>query len=189
MHPTAEIEEDVSIGERTTVWARTHVRRGAVVGDDCIVGENVFIDLGVRIGNRCKIQNGALVYRGAELADEVFVGPAACLTNDRHPRAAAPDGRLKLDSDWSVSGVRLEQGASVGAHAVIVGGRTVGVWAMVGAGAVVAADVAAHSLVVGSPARPAGWVCRCGERLDPGLACPACRRSYVLDAHGLSEAP
>src|SRR5580704_14038706 len=114
VHPTADIETGVTIGLRTRVWARSHLRRGASVGDDCIIGENVLIDLDVQVGSRCKIQNNALIYHGAQLDDEVFIGPAVCLTNDRHPRAATPDGSLKADADWVVSGVSVERGASIG---------------------------------------------------------------------------
>lgn len=84
-HPTADIETGVTIGLRTRIWARSHLRRGASVGDDCIIGENVLIDLDVQVGSRCKIQNNALLYYGAVLDDEVFIGPGVCLTNDRYP--------------------------------------------------------------------------------------------------------
>jgi len=186
LHPSADVEPDVSIGVGTRIWARTHVRRGAIIGSDCNIGEGVLVDLDVRVGDRCKIQSNALLYLGAEIEDEVFVGPAACLTNDRFPRAATPDGALKNVEDWTVSGVRLEEGCSVGAHAVVVGGVTVHSWAMVGAGAVVTRDVPPHALVVGNPARPAGWVCRCGARLDDALRC-RCGRSYDTAGDGLRE--
>jgi serine acetyltransferase len=49
---------------------------------------------------------------------------------------------------------------------VVLGGVTVGAWAVVAAGAVVARDVAPHSLVIGVPAAHAAWVGRSGHRLD-----------------------
>jgi UDP-2-acetamido-3-amino-2,3-dideoxy-glucuronate N-acetyltransferase len=153
------------------------VREGVVVGRECIVGKDVYIDAGVRVGDRVKIQNGALVYHGATLEDGVFIGPRAVLANDRYPRAITPDGRLKGDADWAVGAVLVRYGASIGAGAVVLPGVTIGRWAMVAAGAVVTGDVPDHGLVAGVPGRVVGAVCPCGRRLRPvgaGLACPAC---------------
>jgi UDP-2-acetamido-3-amino-2,3-dideoxy-glucuronate N-acetyltransferase len=185
-HPSADVENGVDVGDGTRIWARTHVRRGARIGSECTIGDAVFIDVDVRLGSRCKVQNNALIYHGSVVDDEVFIGPAACLANDRFPRAATPDGRIKDDSDWTVAGVTVHRGASIGAHAVVVGGVTVGAFAMVGAGAVVTRDVAAHALVAGVPARPMGWVCRCGHQLDAALTCPVCTRRYVSGECGLT---
>jgi UDP-2-acetamido-3-amino-2,3-dideoxy-glucuronate N-acetyltransferase len=187
VHPTADVENGVSVGKRTRIWARSHLRRGASVGDDCIIGENVLIDLDVQVGSRCKIQNNALLYHGAVLGDEVFVGPGACLTNDRYPRASTSDGSLKADTDWIVSGVVVERGATIGAHAVVVGGVHIGGWSMIGSGAVVTHDVPAHGIVVGNPARRIGWVCRCGHPLDAMLVCAECGRIHALRDSELVE--
>jgi UDP-2-acetamido-3-amino-2,3-dideoxy-glucuronate N-acetyltransferase len=180
VHPTADIESGVTIGLRTRIWARSHLRRGASVGDDCVIGENVLIDLDVQMGSRCKIQSNALLYHGTVLEDEVFVGPAACFTNDRYPRAATRDGRLKDDSDWVVSGVMVERGAAIGAHVVVVGGVRLGAWSMVGSGAVVTRSVPAQAIVVGNPARRIGWACRCGHPLDAALVCATCGTRHTL---------
>jgi acetyltransferase-like isoleucine patch superfamily enzyme len=185
VHATAEVEDGASVGGGTRVWAHAHIRRGAQVGSDCVIGDQVFLDLDVHVGDRCKIQNGGLVYHGAVIEDEVFIGPAACLTNDRRPRAATPEGVLKTDADWSVSGVRVRRGASIGAHAVVVGGVSVGAWAMVGAGAVVTRDVPDHAVVAGNPARSLGWVCRCGMPLRD-FACGECGRRYAACEGGLA---
>ena len=118
------------------------------------------------IGDRVKIQNGALVYHGVTVEDGVFIGPGAILTNDRHPRAITSTGDLARAADWTVSPIVLRHGASIGAGAVVVAGCDVGPFAMVGAGAVVTHDVPAHALVAGNPARVIGWVCACGQRLQ-----------------------
>lgn len=175
---SAEIEGDVLIGPRTRVWARSHIRRGARIGADCIIGEQVFIDTGVVIGDRCKVQNQALLYHGVSIADDVFIGPGVCITNDRWPRATTPGGVLKGASDWTVSPVRLGRGASLGAGSVVVAGVEIGEYALIGAGTVVTRDVVPHALVVGVPGRARGWVCVCGVRLGEGLACLACGRGY-----------
>ncbi len=159
------------------MWGHTHIREGAVVGANCIVGESVYIDADVKIGDRVKIQNAALIYHGATLEDGVFIGPRACLTNDRLPRAINPDGSLKSASDWTVGKTLVRYGASIGAGAIVLPEVTIGRFAMVAAGAVVTDHVPDHGLAIGVPARVVGWVCRCGVRLAavPGASgwrCP-----------------
>ena len=201
IHPSADVSPDARIGERTNVWHRAQIRERAEVGDDCIVGKDAYVDEGVRIGDRVKIQNGALVYHGVTVETGVFIGPGAILTNDRNPRAIAPDGSLASADDWTVSLITLRYGSSVGAGAVVVAGSDVGRFALVGAGAVVTRTVPGHALVAGSPAKRIGWVCACGERLmdseghpapaeigryttDPELTCARCGRRYAYERTG-----
>jgi len=195
VHASAELEADVSVGARTSIWNRAVLRNGASLGSECVVGRDAFIDEGVRIGSRVKIQNGALVYHGVTVGDGVFIGPGAILTNDRFPRSITATGELARGDDWTVSPIELRDGCSIGAGAVVVAGTTVGRFATVGAGAIVTHDVPDHALVAGNPARRLGWVCACGSRLvdgrgdvagpDPAasasLACPRCGRSYTFD--------
>ncbi len=164
-HPTADVSSDASIGENTKIWQQCQVREGAVVGRDCILSKGVYIDSGVHIGNNVKIQNGISVYHGVTLEDGVFCGPHCVFTNDRWPRAINPDGTLKRLDDWTVSETLVRMGASIGAHATIVCGVTIGRWAMVGSGAVVTHAVPDYGLVYGNPARLHGFVCPCGEKL------------------------
>jgi UDP-2-acetamido-3-amino-2,3-dideoxy-glucuronate N-acetyltransferase len=165
IHGSADIEPDVAVGPRTSIWHRAQVRTGARIGADCVIGRDAFIDEGVTLGDRVKVQNLALVYHGVTVEDGVFIGPNAILTNDRHPRAIAISGQLARADDWTVAPILLRHGASVGAGAVVVAGTTVGRFATIGAGGVVTRDVPDHALVAGSPARVIGWVCACGARL------------------------
>ncbi len=180
IHPTAVTEDGVSIGQGSRVWHHSHLRRGASIGQDCILGKNVFVDAGVRIGDRVKIQNNVSVYRGVELAADVFVGPSAVFTNDLRPRAGA--------AEWQVRTTRVGRGASVGANATVVCGADIGEHAMVGAGAVVTWPVRPHQLVAGNPARHRGWVCACGEVIardeqpPPDLRCELCQASAAAAA-------
>lgn len=190
--PSADVDPSARIGAGTSVWHLAQVREGAVLGRACVVGRGAYIGSDVRVGDHVKIQNYALVYEPAELADGVFVGPAAVLTNDQHPRAVAPDGTPKGRDDWEQVGVTVREGASLGARSVCVAPVTVGRWATVGAGAVVVADVPDHALVVGVPARRIGWVGRAGVRLQPdgegGWRCPRTGERYREERDGLELA-
>ena len=153
IHPTAEVSPKAQIGEGTSVWNQAQVREDAVIGKNCILSKDVYVDFGVVIGSNVKVQNGVSIYHGVTIEDGVFVGPHACFTNDKYPRAINPDGSLKSGADWVVSETRIGHGAALGARSVILPGLSVGEWAMVAAGAVVTHDVPPGATVAGVPAR------------------------------------
>lgn len=189
---SADVHSSAEIGAGSIVWHLAQIRESAVLGQNDIVGRGAYIGAGVRLGANCKIQNYALIYEPAELGNGVFVGPAAVLTNDRYPRAVAPDGRLKQGHDWTPVGVTVRDGASIGARAVCVAPLTIGRWACVAAGAVVVHDVPDHGLVAGVPARQIGWVGRSGrplKQVGKGLwKCPDEGDLYAETATGLQPA-
>lgn len=188
---TAQVADTAELGDGTTVWELAQVREGASLGTGCIIGRGAYVGTGVRIGNNVKLQNYALVYEPARLADGVFIGPAAVLTNDEFPRSVDPEGKLKRGADWDPVAVVVEEGASIGARAVCVAPVRIGPWALVAAGAVVTRDVPAHALVAGVPARRIGWVGKAGVRLsDAGngrWTCPATGTTYLESGDTLSE--
>ena len=118
-----------------------------------MVGSHVYIGKEVKIGNCCKIQNHASLYKGSTIEDGVFVGPHCVLTNDKYPRAINKDGSLKRDDQWELLETYIEKGASLGAFSVIVAGVRIGRYAMIGAGSVVTHDVPEFTLAYGVPAR------------------------------------
>lgn len=166
IHATADVSPQAKIGEGTKVWQHAQIREFAKIGENCILSKGVYIDTGVVIGDNVKIQNGISVYQGVTLEDGVFCGPHCVFTNDKRPRAINPDGTLKSGDDWVIFKTLVKTGASIGAHATIICGITIGSWAMVGAGAVVTKSIPDFGLVLGNPARLIGFVCPCGERLQ-----------------------
>ena len=84
----------------------------------------------------------------------------------------------------------VRRGATIGANATVVCGHTVGLYAFIGAGAVVTKDVPDYALMLGAPARIAGWVCRCGVRIPMSLnrgeeeqSCAECGEKYRRVGH------
>ena len=182
IHPTAIVDAGATIGEDTRIWHWVHVCGGAVIGQRCSLGQNVFIGNRVHIGDNVKIQNNVSVYDNVTLEDDVFCGPSMVFTNVYNPRSA-----LSRKDEYRDTLVR--RGVTLGANCTIVCGVQIGEHAFVGAGAVVTRDVAPFALMLGVPARQAGWMSRFGERLPLEVdgqgecTCPHTNDRYRLD-HG-----
>jgi len=181
VHASAYVDDGAQIGPDTKIWHFCHVLGGATIGARCSLGQNVVVMNGTRIGDNVKIQNNVSIYEGVELEDDVFCGPSMVFTNVLNPRS-----HISRKHEYRRTLVR--RGASIGANATIVCGATLGEYCFVGAGAVVAADVAPYALVVGVPARRVGWMCQCGERLpDSGEGrCDACGTTYERRGDGIA---
>lgn len=174
IHDTAEVDKDVELGKGTKVWNNSRIREKVVLGDNCIIAQNVYLDSGVRLGDNVKVQNNVSLYHEAIVKDGVFIGPHVCFTNDKVPRAVNPDGTPKGAGDWEASRTVVNQGASIGANSTILPGITLGEWCMIGAGSIITKDVSPYALMVGCPAKQVGFVCKCGERLDEKNHCSKC---------------
>lgn len=180
IHPTAEVSESAKIGSGTKVWNQAQICEEAVIGENCVLGKDVYIDQGVRIGNGVKIENGVSIFQGVTIEDGILIGANAAFTNDKYPRA--------FKEEWQIVPTLVRRGASIGANATIVCGITVGEYAMVGAGSVVARDVPNHGLVYGNPARLHGFVCKCGHPAEERernlnrvtLACSRCGETIEI---------
>ena len=158
IHDSANVSSDSKIGDGTKVWINSQIREDSVVGENCIISKDTYIDAQVKIGNNCKIQNSVSIYQGVTIEDDVFVGPNACFTNDRVPRA--------FDENWKITATLVKQGASIGANATIICGTTIGKYAMVAAGSVVTKDVEPYSLVMGNPAIHYSYVDKLGNKIE-----------------------
>ena len=153
IHPTADVSPKTKIGKNVKIWHQAQIRERVTIGDNCIIGKGVYIDHDVVIGNNVKIQNYASIYSRAIIEDGVFIGPYACLTNDRYPRAVDIRGRLLKEGEWPSGMIHIEKRASIGAGSIILTNITIGTNAMVGAASLVSKNVPADTLVFGVPAK------------------------------------
>ena len=174
------VDEPAEIGGGTAVWHFSHVSADAKIGRDCSIGQNGFVGRGVFVGNRCRIQNNVSVYEGVTLEDGVFCGPSMVFTNVINPRA-------DVDRKDEFKPTHVERGVTIGANATIVCGTRLGAYCFIAAGAVVTSDVTPHALMVGVPARHAGWMSHDGERLGDDLVCPRSARRYAENNGALEE--
>lgn len=179
-HPTAVIDDGSTIGPGTRIWHFSHILPGCTIGADCNIGQNVVIGPHVSLGRNVKVQNNVSIYQGVECEDDVFLGPSCVFTNVINPRSAIVRRGEYLRT-------LVKQGATIGANATIVCGRSIGRYAFIGAGAVVTKEVPDHALMVGNPARRTGWMSEYGHKLkfaaDGEATCPESGQRYRL-AHG-----
>lgn len=148
-HPQS-LCESANIGNGTRVWAFAHILPKAVIGQDCNICDHVFIENDVVVGDRVTVKCGVQLWDGVRVENDVFIGPNATFTNDKFPRSRAYQEKLPTTV--------VETGASIGANATILPGITIGMRAMVGAGAVVTRSVPPRAVVMGNPARITGYV-------------------------------
>ena len=177
-HQTAVIDSDCSIGDGTKIWHFSHIMSHCIIGEKCNIGQNVVVSPEVVLGRNVKIQNNVSIYTGVICEDDVFLGPSMVFTNVINPRSA-----IVRKDEYKKTIVR--KGASIGANATIVCGNEIGEYAFIGAGAVVTKNVPAFALVIGNPARQAGWVSEYGHKLlfnKEGIAlCPETKEEYKLE--------
>ena len=184
VHESAYIDDNVKIGKGTKIWHFSHVLSNTEMGENCIIGQNCMIGPDVKIGNRCKIQNNVSVYKGVVLEDDVFCGPSCVFTNVLTPRAF-------IERKAEFLPTLVKKGATIGANATVVCGHTIGKFALIGAGTVVTSDVPDYALYLGVPAKPSGWVCKCGMVLTRivesdiklELTCSYCGNKYILEGN------
>jgi len=176
-HSSAILDEGCRIGRGTRIWHFAHLMPGCVLGEECVIGQNVFIASGVTLGNRVKVQNNVSLYEGVHCEDDVFLGPSMVFTNVRNPRSAISRKHLYAPTI-------VRRGATIGANATIVCGNEIGAYAFVGAGAVITRPVPPFALMLGNPARQAGWVSACGYRIsfdvNGAARCTECGSHYSL---------
>jgi len=194
IHDTAMIEEGVEIGSGSSIWDHVHVRHHAKIGEECIIGGKSIIAYEVQIGNRVKINSNVYICYGVTIEDGVMISAGTIFTNDRFPRAATPDLMHLLSSapDEETCSTTVKAGATIGAGCIIGCNLTIGRFAMIGMGSVITRDVPDFHLVIGSPGRSIGFVCRCGQLLkkfadienrspEVDRSCPSCNRKYSVD--------
>jgi UDP-2-acetamido-3-amino-2,3-dideoxy-glucuronate N-acetyltransferase len=176
-HPTAVVDEGCEIGAGTKIWHFTHIMPNCRIGRNCNFGQNVVISPGVVLGNNVKVQNNVSIYTGVTCDDDVFLGPSCVFTNVTNPRSA-------VNRRDQYARTHVGQGASIGANATIVCGHDIGKFAFIGAGAVVTKNVPDYALVIGNPARQAGWMSEYGHKLafdaDGKAVCQESGQQYQL---------
>lgn len=170
IHSTAEVQTHF-VGHGTTVWQHSVVLQGAKIGSSCNINAFCFIENDVKIGDRVTVKCGVYLWDGIEIGNDVFIGPNATFTNDKIPRSKVyPE---------SFQRTVIEEGASIGANATILGGVRIGAHSLIGAGSVVTKDIPPYTVWFGNPAQIRGYICSCGHHLSE-LTCTSCDTQYEL---------
>ncbi|MGE3640782.1 MAG: acyltransferase [Pirellulales bacterium] len=195
VHPTAIVEDQVALGSGTKIWDSVHIRRGARIGQQCIIGEKSYIAYDCIIGDFVKINASVYICAGVTIADFCMISAHVVFTNDRFPRAGNQQltGLQTSDPTDETLATFVERGVTIGANATIGPGVRLGAFCTVGMGTVVTRDVPPFRLAVGNPARMIGWVCVCGQPLtatsefgppnvNGSISCDTCDRQYLLES-------
>lgn len=159
IHETAEIEDNVKIGERTNIWRWVHVMSGAKIGDDCSLGDGSHVANDVVIGDRTRIGNGSQLFKGVIVGDDVFIAQNVVFTNIRRPRAFVKQMHKCMATI-------VKDGATIGANTTIVAGVTIGKYAMIGANCLINENIPDYALVVAPRARVLGKVDENGNPVE-----------------------
>lgn len=159
-HPLSDIQSE-NIGDNTRIWQFCVVLEKAVIGNNCNLNCNVFIENDVKIGNHVTIKSGVQIWDGIEIEDFVFIGPNATFTNDLSPRSK----HYPENFDRTL----IKRGASIGANATILARVVIGNYSLIGAGSVLTKSTQNFSLWVGNPARHVGYVSKEGIRINLDL--------------------
>lgn len=165
IHPTSEVQSQ-NIGAGTQIWQHCVILKKAVIGKNCNINYNVFIENDVIIGDNVTVKSGVQLWDGLTIENDVFIGPNVTFTNDSRPRSKQVYKLLRT---------KIRKGASIGANSTIIGGLTIGKYAMVGAGSVITKNIPDNALFVGNPAILKGYVCKCGSKLDENFYCNNCK--------------
>lgn len=176
-HESAIVDDGAILGKGTKVWHFCHVMGNSKLGENCNLGQNVFVANDVVLGNNVKVQNNVSIYSGVVCEDDVFLGPSMVFTNIKNPRSA-------IVRKGEYARTLVKQGASIGANATIVCGNDIGRFSFIAAGSVVTKEVPDYALMIGCPAKQAGWMSEYGHRLefdaDGNASCPESGEKYTI---------
>ena len=177
VHDTAVVDAGCHIGKGVKIWHFSHIMPDSHLGEGCNIGQNVVVSPGVVLGKNVKVQNNVSIYTGVLCEDDVFLGPSMVFTNVINPRSHV----IRKDQ---YAQTLVRKGASIGANATVVCGNEIGMFALIGAGAVITKAVKPYALIVGNPGRQIGWVSEYGHRLQfdetNRATCPETNQVYEL---------
>jgi acetyltransferase-like isoleucine patch superfamily enzyme len=165
IHKLSDVQS-TNIGEGTKVWQFSVILPEAEIGKNVNINAQVMIENKVKIGNDVTIKPGVQVWDGVTIEDNVMVGPNVTFTNDLKPRSK--------NTNFKLLKTTIKKGASIGANATIIGGITIGQYAMIGAGAVVTKNIPPYTLWIGNPAKFLSNICLCAEKIKENETCSKC---------------
>ncbi len=172
VHATALVESE-HIGSGTRIWAYVHVLPSVHIGNNCNIGDHAFIESGARVGDNVTIKNHVCIWEGVTIENDCFLGPHVVFTNDQFPRSPRmKEAAARYENrDWLAETI-VERGCSIGANATILAGVRLGAYSMIAAGSTVTRNVPPHALMIGTPAKQVGVVCRCGQKIEGSAKTP-----------------
>lgn len=137
------VDKKAKVGKNVRIWHFAYVGPNTVIGDNVKIGSLAHVDYNVKIGRNTKIEGSAYIPPLTVIGNGVFIGPAATFTNDPYPMSPKMVGTV------------VEDGAVIGARAVIAPGLRIGKKSVVAMGSVVTRDVPQNVVVMGVPAKVA----------------------------------
>jgi len=101
------------------------------IGPGCYIGANAVVGVASKIGANTILNGGGCLGHHNRIGDHVHIAPGVNSAKDVH----------------------IDEGTQIGVGTILLPGRSVGRWSVVGGGSLVARDIGDGVLAVGSPAR------------------------------------
>jgi len=116
IHPTAIIEEGVTLGKNVSIGPYVHIESGTRIGDDCVLKSHVHIGRDVILGNHCLLFSQVNIYDNCLIGNNVRIHGSTVIGADGFGYTFQDGKHMKMPH---VGRVIIEDDVEIGANTAI----------------------------------------------------------------------